>query len=88
MSSDWEYDQYTGAEWNKELELLCPGGRDGMILLKPDGTLEVGAEDYGSCCGGRNMNTAYGRLALDQAIEFSTFLNCVIIPNLEKESVS
>ncbi len=76
--SDWEYDQYIGADWNKDLELKCPGGRDGMILLKPDGTLEVGAQDYGSCCGGGSMNTQFGRLTLDQAIEIQAYLTQVI----------
>lgn len=82
--SDWEYDSYTGAEWNKDLELFCPAGRDGMIKLEPNGNLTVGCEDYGSCCGGSSMNEQFGRLTLEQAIELSTYINCVMIPNLEE----
>ncbi len=81
--SDWEYCKYTGEDWNKDLELIAPGG-SGMIRLSSDGILEVGAEDYGSWASGGDMNTAFGRLTLEQAIELSTYLNCVSIPYLEE----
>lgn len=46
------------------------------VNLWDDCDIEIDGADYGSQCG---------RLTLDQAIELSTYINCVMIPELEKE---
>lgn len=88
--SNWEYDQYTGAEWNENLEFYTPGSRNGLeaaeLSLEPDGT--VGVMVTGGCysCSGENRRQA--DLTLDQAIELVTYLQSIVIPNLmEKELV-
>lgn len=85
--SFWEYNEYFGREWFKDFELEVHEGRPAFIQFEPNGRLTVGVTDYGSCCGGGSMNEQFDDLTLEQAIELSTFLNCVIIPALvEKEN--
>lgn len=84
--SFWIYNEYFGRDWNKDFELEVHDGRPAFIKFEPDGRLTVGVTDYGSCCGGGSMNDQWDNLTLEQAIELSTFLNCVIIPELEKNN--
>ena len=85
--TDWEYDSYTGAEWNDNLEFWAPGDRHGPeaaeLSLEPDGTL--GLMVTGGCYGCSGENRRRAQLTLDQAIELSTYINCVMIPGLMKE---
>ncbi len=75
--SDWEYDQYTGADWNKELEIQSENG-DGWLLLQPNGTMEIMVASTG-CYDCSSINEyRRGRLTLDQAIEIQVYLTEVI----------
>lgn len=81
--SNWEYDSYFGKEWVKDFELVKSTGREAFVRFSPNGELWVGVEDNGSCCSNSaSVNETYEDLSLEQAIELSTYINTVIIPNL------
>lgn len=85
----WKYGEYFSADWNDKFELEARGSKStgvegAELTFEPDGTVEVMVTGGCYSCNGDNRRLA--DLSLEQAIELSTYINCIMIPTLMEKS--